>query len=95
MVTYLAVLDAPGGPPPGLRVADVGRSDLARGSATGAPDAIHTEQVLEHALRHFAWLVKDDPVIKDLFAAAWGEVLQEYEPEPFRSMDDVRAVPRP
>jgi len=92
VVTYLAVLDAPDVPPPGLRVADVGRSDLARGSATGAPDAIHTEQVLEHALRHFAWLVKDDPIIRDLFAAEWGEALQEYEPEPFRSMDDVRPV---
>lgn len=94
VVTYLAVVDAPDLPPPGLRLADVGRTDLARGSATGAPDAIHTEQVLEHALRHFAWLVKDDPIIRDLFAAEWGGALQEYEPEPFRSMDDVPGAPR-
>jgi len=50
-----------------------------------APQAIGIEAVLEHALRHLSWLVKDDPaVMREL--AAWKEVLAGFEPEPFRAL---------
>ena len=41
----------------------IGRSDLARGEATAAPRAIASAQVIEHGLRHMAWLANDDPVV--------------------------------
>src|SRR5947209_1548929 len=40
----------------------VGRRELARSAATTAPPDIAHAQVLEHALRHLAWLAHDDPV---------------------------------
>ena len=43
----------------------LGRADLARGRATAAPREIGFEQVVEHGLRHMAWLAKDDPVVRD------------------------------
>ena len=63
----------------------VRRAELARGEAMAAPQAIGIEAVLEHALRHLSWLVKDDPaVMREL--AAWKEVLAGFEPEPFRAL---------
>jgi hypothetical protein len=62
----------------------VGRSDLARGGASSAPDAIDHHQVLEHGLRHLAWLVRDDAVVKEELGEPWAEALRDYVPEPFR-----------
>jgi class 3 adenylate cyclase/CRP-like cAMP-binding protein/tetratricopeptide (TPR) repeat protein len=94
LVTYLAlILDPPAAPPVGLREGEVRRTDLARGSATGAPEEIRVDHVLEHALRHLAWLVEDDPAIRGLIGGtAWAGVLAEYTPEPFRSLEHP---PRP
>src|SRR5262245_41973010 len=41
----------------------ISRSQLARSAATAAPVDISYAQVLEHALRHLAWLARDDPVV--------------------------------
>jgi class 3 adenylate cyclase/CRP-like cAMP-binding protein/tetratricopeptide (TPR) repeat protein len=86
VLTYLAVLDEVPALPDGLQAADVVRHDLARGSATGPPQSIGVEQVVEHALRHLSWLVRDDPVIRDRLARDWAGPLDAYEPEPFRSL---------
>ncbi len=86
VLTYLAVLDGVPALPDGLQVVDVVRHDLARGSATGPPSSIGVEQVVEHALRHLSWLVRDDPVIRDRLARDWVGPLDAYEPEPFRSL---------
>jgi hypothetical protein len=59
--------------------------ELARGDATAPPGRIDVEQVLEHALRHLAWLVKDDPAVTAELAS-WAGVLESYEPEPFRAL---------
>jgi hypothetical protein len=62
------------------------RSHLARGDATAAPRAIASEQVIEHGLRHMAWLAKDDPVVAAELPPGWREVLVGYIPEPFRNL---------
>ena len=64
----------------------VQRSDLARNSATEAPQDISYQQVLEHGLRHLAWLMQDDTVVADRLAAGWPEVLADYVPQPFRHL---------
>ena len=67
-----------------LEIKRIGRASLARGEATAAPTVVNIEQVIEHAVRHLAWLVNDDPVIaKEL--ASWREVLADFTPEPFRA----------
>jgi hypothetical protein len=69
-----------------LPSAPVHRAELARGGATSAPDAISPAPVIEHGLRHLAWLVKDDPVVAHELSAEWHAVLSGYVPEPFRPL---------
>lgn len=64
----------------------VERAPLARGEATAAPHAIATTQVVEHGLRHMAWLAVDDPVVAAEVPAAWRTLLTTYVPEPFRNL---------
>lgn len=62
------------------------RSDLARGGATAAPREIAFTQVVEHGLRHMAWLAKDDPVVARELPEPWLRALAGYTPEPFRNL---------
>jgi hypothetical protein len=62
------------------------RADLARGGATDAPASIASNQVLEHGLRHLAWLVNDDDVVRSTLSSDWQQVLRSYVPEPFRNL---------
>jgi len=62
------------------------RSELARGEATAAPREIATSQVVEHGLRHMAWLAADDPVVAAELPAGWIVLLAGYVPEPFRNL---------
>lgn len=64
----------------------VTRTDLARSQATAAPREIAHTQVVEHGLRHLAWLVHDDPVVAAELSPAWAAVLADYVPEPFRAL---------
>ena len=64
----------------------IGRSDLARSEATAAPSSIGSDQVLEHALRHMAWLAQDDPVVAAELSDGWRAALAAYVPEPFRNL---------
>ncbi len=64
----------------------IARSELARGEATAAPREIATSQVVEHGLRHMAWLATDDPVVAAELPAGWRALLTEYIPEPFRNL---------
>lgn len=85
VLTYLAVVDGPSELNPNLASEPIARAELARGGATAAPASIAVAQVLEHALRHLAWLVNDDPAI----AAAlpeWPALLAGYVPESFRQL---------
>lgn len=64
----------------------IGRAELARSDASTAPRKIATNQVLEHGLRHLAWLANDDEVVKKTLSDEWKRVLSGYVPEPFRHM---------
>jgi hypothetical protein len=66
--------------------APIGRSELARSEATAAPRSIGHEQVIEHGLRHMAWLAADDPTVAGELSAGWRSVLTDYVPEPFRAL---------
>ena len=62
------------------------RAELARGDATAAPHDIATTQVVEHGLRHMAWLAVDDPVVAGELPPGWRTLLATYVPEPFRNL---------
>ena len=66
--------------------APVGRDDLARSDASAAPASIGWLQVLEHALRHLAWLAVDDEVVASRLSGEWRTALASYAPEPFRNL---------
>jgi hypothetical protein len=70
----------------GFDTAPVQRSDLARSEATSAPASIAATQVIEHGLRHLAWLVRDDEVVRRELSDGWPEALAGYVPEPFRHL---------
>jgi hypothetical protein len=64
------------------------RSDLARSTTTEAPPAIGSWQVVEHALRHLAWLAKEDDAVRTALSDPWHAALEDYVPEPFRQLDE-------
>src|SRR5216683_5796278 len=64
ILTYVAVVEAPEQlAKDSLLALPVERAELARGGATSAPQSIGVNAVIEHALRHLAWLVRDDPAV--------------------------------
>jgi hypothetical protein len=69
-----------------MESAPVVRGDLARSGAVTAPAAIATGQVLEHAIRHLAWLARDDEVVQAKLSHEWTTALASYLPEPFRNL---------
>lgn len=70
----------------GMTAAPVTRAELARGGADTAPETVATQSVLEHGLRHLAWLVKDDPAVAAALDQGWCAALSGYVPEPFRHL---------
>lgn len=71
---------------PELAAIPVGRVGLARSGAVRAAAAITHEQVLEHGLRHLAWLVGDDATVRSVLSEDWKRALAGYVPEPFRHL---------
>jgi hypothetical protein len=66
--------------------AEIRRTDLARSATTAAPASIDHEQVVEHGLRHLAWLADDDPVVRAELPGPWRAALAAYQAEPFRAL---------
>ena len=64
----------------------IGRAELARSGATHAAVVIAHQQVLEHGLRHLAWLAKEDATVQSVLSEDWRQVLAAYVPEPFRHL---------
>ncbi len=62
------------------------RADLARSTAQQAPGEIAFTQVLEHALRHLAWLDREDAVVNETLSEAWHAELATYVPAPFEQL---------
>jgi hypothetical protein len=71
---------------PDLAGVPISRAELARSEATTAATTIASAQVLEHGLRHLAWLAKEDPVVIGVLNEDWKRVLADYRPEPFRNI---------
>jgi hypothetical protein len=69
-----------------MESAPISRAELARSEATRAPATIGHAQVLEHGLRHVAWLAQDDDVVAERLTGRWRDALAAYVPEPFRSL---------
>jgi CRP-like cAMP-binding protein len=86
ILTYVAIVTSVPAAPTGFAAIPVRRTDLARGSARDAPSTIAVAQVVEHGLRHLAWLSTDDPVIGHQLNSAWRAVVASYAPEPFRAL---------
>jgi hypothetical protein len=84
VLTFLVAVERPERIPNAYGVELVARAELARGYATGPPPHVHLSQVVEHGLRHLAWLVREDRAIHRALAD-WSRALSEYEPEPFRA----------
>jgi hypothetical protein len=84
VLTFLVAVEPPERIPSSYVVELVARAELARGYATGPPLHVHLSQVVEHGLRHLAWLVREDGAIHGALAD-WSRALSEYEPEPFRA----------
>jgi hypothetical protein len=64
----------------------VERAELARAGATSAPAAIAHQQVLEHGLRHLAWLAREDEMVRSVLSEDWLRAVGGYVPEPFRHL---------
>jgi hypothetical protein len=71
---------------PDLAGVPISRAELARSDATSAATSIAAAQVLEHGLRHLAWLAREDPVVISVLNEDWKRVLADYRPEPFRNI---------
>jgi hypothetical protein len=71
---------------PDLAGVPISRAELARSEATSAAKSIAAAQVLEHGLRHLAWLAKEDPVVIATLNDDWKRMLADYRPEPFRNL---------
>jgi hypothetical protein len=69
-----------------LESVPITRADLARNSATEPAKKIAANQVVEHALRHMAWLAQDDDAVRNVLSPAWLAALAGYVPEPFRHL---------
>jgi gentisate 1,2-dioxygenase len=51
--------------------------DIAQPPETVAAYQFDFEQVVEHGLRHLAWLVSDDPAVAKAIPFAWRPVLAD------------------
>jgi hypothetical protein len=86
ILTYVAVVEPPSSlPPDSLLTLPVMRTELVRSEAMSAPTSIGVDAVVEHALRHLSWLVRDDPAVTKALSG-WRKVLAGFEPEPFRAL---------
>jgi hypothetical protein len=84
VLTFLVAVERPDRLPEGCDAEVVARVDLARGGATGPPVAVRHSEVVEHGLRHLAWLLREDAAIRAALDG-WRGALADYEPEPFRA----------
>jgi hypothetical protein len=83
-LTFVVVIEA--GQLGSMASTPIARAELARSEARAAPRDVGDAQVIEHGLRHLAWLAVDDPVVRRELDQGWAAVLAAYTPEPFRNL---------
>ncbi len=88
VLTFLAVVPADAV----TAAVPIGRAELARSGATRAPAVIGSIQVLEHALRHLAWLAREDEVVARTLDDGWHAALRGYVPAPFEQLQKQEAT---
>jgi hypothetical protein len=88
VLTYLAVIPErfPPARVPDFQLRGLSTHEIARGSATHAPPTVAIEHVIAHAVRHLAWLSRDDPAVRDALSPGWRAALRAMRPEPFRAI---------
>jgi hypothetical protein len=74
------------GQAPQLAGVPISRAELARSGTTSPAKTIAAAQVLEHGLRHLAWLAREDQVVMAALSDEWKVALADYVPEPFRNI---------
>ncbi len=84
ILSFVVVIEPADGA--GMASLPIDRAPLARSAATAAPAEIATSAVVEHGLRHLAWLVDDDPIVNAALPSAWRPILAGYVAEPFRNL---------
>jgi hypothetical protein len=84
VLTFVVVFDAAA--VDGLATVPVERHELVRGGATTAPRPMTAGPVIEHGLRHLAWLARDDAAVAGALPPGWLAALDDYVPEPFRHL---------
>jgi hypothetical protein len=84
VLTYIALMSRIDGR---LDRSPIVRVHLAHAAATDPPAEVDLDEVVEHALRHMAWLIRDDRAVAEALSAEWRAALAQYEPEPFRAFD--------
>jgi hypothetical protein len=82
VLTFVVVVDAAAVGT--LTIVSVERHELVRGAATTAPRQVAAGPVIEHGLRHLAWLAREDAAVSDALPPGWLAALDGYVPEPFR-----------
>ena len=92
VLTHLAVVRAPTCAIAGLHEDPAVRRPLARGTPICPPPRVEVDQVLEHALRHLAWLSLDDSEISSALDDGWRTGLRSHRPEPCRAFESMTAL---
>ncbi|MGQ0848137.1 MAG: hypothetical protein ACT4OP_03320 [Actinomycetota bacterium] len=82
VLTFIGVVDLE----PNLELLPIVPTELARGESDSAPERIDSDQVLYHALRHLAWLVREDEVVRSALDAGWQQALATYVPATFEQI---------
>jgi len=85
VVLTFVVVNADGQAPQLVGV-PISRAELARSGTTSAAKSIAAAQVLEHGLRHLAWLAREDQTVIAALSEQWKAALAAYVPEPFRNI---------
>lgn len=91
ILTYLAALPATHALNEGWICQAADGDFLARGSALEPPAEVDMRAIVNHALRHLAWLALDDPSIGAALRTPWIRALEAFLPAPFVCLDDFRA----
>lgn len=85
VLTYIAVVTTEAAAA-GLVARPLRPALLARGGALSAPARPGVDQVLHHALRHLAWLQREDAAVAAALDPVWETALAHHLPGPFAEL---------